>query len=746
MANIDFDSLLQAKPPYEHQLKAKEFILNGESVIIRAPCGSGKTEACVIPFLMGRGDTLPPRLIYSLPTRALVEDIAQRIRKMISNRVSQLQVSCHHGANAEDPFFKNDIIVTTIDQTVGAYCCTPLSLPVHLGNIPAGAVVTSMLCFDEVHTYDHALGLQTVLALVERIIDSKLNLPFVIMSATLPDDFVSWFKERGIRVVEAKEEDIPKRKNRRVVVYWTGKILEPKDVLEKLQEDQRKRIIVVCNTVEKAQKIYEKIAYNLTVPLFLLHSRFLENHRREKLEKMKEIFENKKAACLVTTQVCEVGLDISCDMMLTELTTPDALIQRIGRCAREGGNGEVFVFDVESPAPYYEYESIINNTRNYIREKLNGKVMDWDVELKFVNSLLGEEFSNLMDNKQRRMDLLRKLGDAAFKGEKYEVEKTIREILNSNVTIHDDPERLSYSEMRCMPWISIDTRVLQGYIGRHNPKMWEIEFYDNEQGQPQFKLININKIPRKKVSPYHWYIIDPSYASYDPEIGLKLGSPGQKMEPIKSKEKQEKEKKSQYSKEPWLKHAIECLREFDHYKKNEKYAINRLSQILGTNFEETQSLVALCVGLHDIGKLNSKWQKAAGAKEVPLAHTDTKTSALPPHAGIAAWALKNVISEYIPNRQLGLAFRLAMAHHHHTRTERVPEYEFISDWEQYVGKVVEELEKYGLNVDLNNIIPSSEETQLPESFPDIEAVVKYIVYVTISRAIRVCDRRALGGW
>jgi hypothetical protein len=49
-----------------------------------------------------------------------------------------------------------------------------LSLLVLLGNISAGAAVSSFLCFDEAHVYNHLLGLQSIVVLVERAADLKL--------------------------------------------------------------------------------------------------------------------------------------------------------------------------------------------------------------------------------------------------------------------------------------------------------------------------------------------------------------------------------------------------------------------------------------------------------------------------------------------------------------------------------------------------------------------------------------------
>ncbi|MEM2145000.1 MAG: DEAD/DEAH box helicase [Candidatus Jordarchaeaceae archaeon] len=102
---------------------------------MRAPTGSGKSEAVFIPFLLHR-DRLPFHLVYSLPMRTLVEDIAERFNKEVfRNFCSGLRVAGHHGKRLEAPLFYADVIVTTIDQAVGAYACTPVRLSVRYGNI-----------------------------------------------------------------------------------------------------------------------------------------------------------------------------------------------------------------------------------------------------------------------------------------------------------------------------------------------------------------------------------------------------------------------------------------------------------------------------------------------------------------------------------------------------------------------------------------------------------------------------------
>lgn len=733
--NEVFTQALAGRPPYPHQLETAKKLLEGKSVVLRAPCGSGKTESCYVSLLLGRDSSLPNRLIYSLPTRALVEDVSGRIKKGMSKIGLPPIVSPQHGASSEDPFFKSEIVVATIDQTIGAYCCTPLSLPVHLGNIPAGATVSSFLCFDEAHVYDHLLGLQSMLVLVERTAD--LELPFLVMSATLPDSFIEWFRENEkiadkIAIVEGRDKDVPKRRDRCVTLKWKGKILRDKDVLG--CAESRRRIMVVCNTVGRAQKLYEsvkEVLKNRGFNVFLLHSRFLDGDR-EKIEKnMKTCLrDQKKKTCLITTQVCEVGLDISCDLLLTEVAPPDSLIQRIGRCAREGGEGEVWVFEVEYHAPYKNED--MEKSKNYVSKKLDGKRVGWNEELKFVNTLLGEKFQRIMNDESRRRRILLSLGDAAFKGSKRGIESNIREVLSANLTIHDDPDKLGYHEILRMPWIDINVRVLRRHLNK--AKFWQINFKHDEYGKPMFY-----STPNAELHPYAYYVVHPDYARYDSDMGLILGEQGKSFMAFSSilKPKLRRE----YQNETWKRHVENCLTAFIYIKKSEWRALRLLAKLINCDLYKTEGLVALSLVVHDLGKLNKEWQKKIGIKtdDVPLAHIPLKRKIGIPHATVSAYATHKLFENLLEKRLHALAFELAIGHHHHTRAECVQPY--VLGWRELYEEVIEETcRKYDLDMSGKVENKLSSPTRLDVPFFDIEKTKRYTIYCIISRLIRLCDQ------
>jgi len=728
-----FEVILGKDKPYPHQLETAENLLNGKSVVLRAPCGSGKTEACYVSLLLGKGQYLPNRLVYSLPTRALVEDVSDRIKKGVSKTGLSPIISPQHGANSEDPFFKSDVVVATIDQTIGAYCCTPLSLSVHLGNIPAGAAVSSFLCFDEAHVYDHLLGLQSMLVLVERAVD--LGVPFLVMSATLPDSFVEWFNDRfadKIAVVEGREEDVPKRRDRQVTLKWKGKLLECKDVLD--CTGSWRRIMVVCNTVDRAQGLYSSVKdvlENQGFEVVLLHSRFLDTDREAIEKNMKTCLRDReKKSCLITTQVCEVGLDISCDLLLTELAPPDSLIQRMGRCAREGGTGEVWVFEVEYSAPYCNED--MERSKNYISEKLDSKRVGWNEELDFVNTLLGEEFQKIMADESCRRNIILSLGNAAFKGSKYGIESNIREVLSANLTIHDDPYKLSEKILK-MPWFDVDIRVLRRKVS--NTKFWRINFGHDENGKPEYYVI-----PETEVHPYEYYVIHPDFVKYDSEKGLTFGEKGSCLEP--SSPIFGLTSTIMYEKEEWDRHVKNCLIAFRQIKARESHALKLLSRIIDCDLQESEGLVALSVAVHDLGKLNEKWQKSIGVSTAspPLAHIPLDKKIWVPHATISADASYPMFKKLISNTYSALAFKFAIAHHHHTRAEHIEPY--VIKWKDLCDKIVKKVcYEYSMDISSHDIRFIEEAPKRMEaSMVDLESKKLYTAYCIVARFIRLSDQ------
>ncbi|MGG4036013.1 CRISPR-associated helicase Cas3', partial [Paenibacillus cisolokensis] len=114
-----------------------------------------------------------------------------------------------------------------------------------------------------------------------------------------------------------------------------------------VRDGQRRKVLVICNTVDQAIRAYECIkeaAVNTgtPIPIHLLHARFIRKHKQA-LEQLitqfapsgwHEMEGADSPGIWVTTQIVEASLDVDFDVLYTELCTLDSLFQRMGRCYR----------------------------------------------------------------------------------------------------------------------------------------------------------------------------------------------------------------------------------------------------------------------------------------------------------------------------------------------------------------------------------------------------------------------------
>jgi len=334
---------------------------SGQSVLVIAPTGLGKTKAALQPFARSQGNNalLSTRLIYTLPLRALTRGVAEECESL------GLQSVIHHGDEPESEFFSERVVITTIDQYVTAFAGAPLSWSSHLSHAAAGAVLTSYSVFDEVHLLSPHKGLQLLFAML--YLRKRWGLLSCVMTATLPPSLIEFFRKFcGLVKIEASERDIEQRDGWRKVYLqmegtkdgnkfvWSEK--DEKSLAEFVREKWSawaslgvhgpQKVIVFLNTVERAIRVYDELKGLFEdqdrPEVILAHSRFTKDDRRNVEDKLSQFFgknANTYPAILVTTQVAEAGLNISAPLVITELCPMDSLIQRVGRCQRFNHDG-----------------------------------------------------------------------------------------------------------------------------------------------------------------------------------------------------------------------------------------------------------------------------------------------------------------------------------------------------------------------------------------------------------------------
>jgi CRISPR-associated endonuclease/helicase Cas3 len=157
----------------------------------------------------------------------------------------------------------------------------------------------------------------------------------LMMTATLPPSrkkaLEDVCKRRGglLCTVKGAEE---REKSKRYQLYRSDEAEAWQTVHEVLNNVGK--VLWVCNTIGRAMEIVEKaIGENLPVQPF--HSRY---RYKDRLSRQREVLDGflpgQPAMFAVTTQVAEMSLDISADLLVTEYALIAALIQRLGRLNR----------------------------------------------------------------------------------------------------------------------------------------------------------------------------------------------------------------------------------------------------------------------------------------------------------------------------------------------------------------------------------------------------------------------------
>ncbi len=99
-------------------------------------------------------------------------------------------------------------------------------------------------------------------------------------------------------------------------------------------------VVIVRNTVRRAQEAYEMLRGRLGEEVELLHSRFMAPHRVAKERNLlarlgpPDQAERPHRLIVVGTQVLEQSLDIDADLLVTDLAPVDLVLQRVGRLHR----------------------------------------------------------------------------------------------------------------------------------------------------------------------------------------------------------------------------------------------------------------------------------------------------------------------------------------------------------------------------------------------------------------------------
>ena len=326
------------------------------NIILIGSTGLGKTEASLLWIGNNKG-------FYVLPLKTAINAMYRRIRNTLYKDDYTENLGLLHG-ELENIYLEDESQGTLSSETEESmkfweyYGLTrAMSLPVTITTpdqvfrfafkycsyeLQLATYSYSKMVIDEIQAYSPDILATLIYSL--QLID-MVGGKFAITTATLPPFIKDLLQEDIDKKIEYKEDIFLNNKIRhRVSLRHSAiNIDDIKDFIEDKYHQESMKLLVVVNTVTKAQSIYREIKSwldenDIEIEMNLLHSKFTVQHRSEKEDAILKDGESKckKRVIWISTQVVEASLDIDFDYLFTELSDLSSLLQRLGRCNRKG--------------------------------------------------------------------------------------------------------------------------------------------------------------------------------------------------------------------------------------------------------------------------------------------------------------------------------------------------------------------------------------------------------------------------
>lgn len=368
--------------PYPWQERVAE---QGLPELIAIETGAGKTAGVVLPWLwrrryhpdLGIRKGTPRWLVLCLPLRTLVEQTETAVRTWLAGLGLSDEVLVHVAMGGREDGHaqwrlhpeRDAVVLGTVDMLMSralnrGYGTGRFSWPIDFGLLHNGA----HWVYDEVQLLGPALATGRQLQGLREAFGTALPTSSTWMSATVDRPALSTVDNPDLGTVlelsDADRADPAFGRRLRATRKLEEVSVEPGDPKRALRLAEiiagahrpGTLTLAVVNTVKAARELSAALAKASGTPVTLLHSRFRPPDRRAVLtEALADVDPAGCGRIVVSTQVVEAGVDLSATVLFTEAAPWPSIVQRAGRCNRDGlAVGVRLLWAQAKPAPYPE--------------------------------------------------------------------------------------------------------------------------------------------------------------------------------------------------------------------------------------------------------------------------------------------------------------------------------------------------------------------------------------------------------
>jgi CRISPR-associated endonuclease/helicase Cas3 len=348
----------RTKKPFSFHAFQTQAAAQGDKALLLVACGGGKTLAAWKWAEQQAKDHNIGKVIFLYPTRgtategfrdyvswapeadaALVTGTAKYELEAMSENPSESIANKVFRSEADDRlyalgFWSKRFFSATVDQFLSfmEYSYQSLCL------LPV--LADSAVIIDEVHSFDRSM-FDTLISFL-----NTFRIPVLCMTATLPQSRREELVRAGLKIFptatdRASEALADLKKQEQADRYWLNPVANFSEAFDKAVAayQQGLRVLWVVNTVDRSLAIASRLETVLKTNVLTYHSRFRLCDRQTVHAQTISAFaftdgNVPNRAIAVTTQVCEMSLDLDADVLITEIAPVSALVQRFGRANR----------------------------------------------------------------------------------------------------------------------------------------------------------------------------------------------------------------------------------------------------------------------------------------------------------------------------------------------------------------------------------------------------------------------------
>ncbi len=528
----------------------------------------------------------------------------------------------------------------------------------------------------------------------------------------------------------------------------------------------------------------------------LLHSRFEQPHRQVKEALLRALWgpdeiarETAPSLIVVATQVVEVGLDITSQALHTEIAPAGSVLQRAGRCARyPGESGQVYVYQVPpnrdgepNYAPYGEtkIERQICELSWQAFQAKHGTVVRFGDEQEIINVAHNEaDRESLRRMKEDAGGIWEKITRAVAFHDHSVRRELIRRVDSRAVIVYEPPDGLTEESPFRYESFSLWHGILRGKLDVLRQQAdalglpWTLRYPVQQEKEEESRVPVayrwLEAMTQDDLSAALVFAVHPALVSYDAERGFRLGVAGDgRYRSPEATKRGGHPRYDGYRLESYRDHIAAMRAVFEMRYRNRLVWLAQHLTRDKSSADLLERAVRLALALHDVGKLEERWQRWAakyqehigeGKPPFLVAHThyesdnqlhkeaQKRVRHLKPktHAGEGAHASARVLWESLGKQDPSLyrATITAIARHHSPGLDETAPYRLHPDARKAVSEALAVAGDTTWQVWAEWLIPSSEgpslEKRLLKPWPE-DSWEDWLLYFVIVRYLRLCD-------